>query len=254
MKYRNMLKNEDGTHNIVWFGSAGLVRPDSFNITCTIDISGIAYTSSTSNNTKIHDLKNDMGMSLVIPVYFGTTQVRFYVDIMPIINGISLTKIRISSFMTLNPDLITLQNLKINYIYNNKDYTYDLTDITEKDISQSGQFYYVSFIANGTSPNFAIKAPDYVEYQEGIAKSLIQRLSVIKNELWYNINYGFPLLDKVRNKAVFDAYTIKTINAHQEVKKISEFKSSVINRVYEVECKIISIYGDEFDLSYQSNV
>ena len=90
---------------------------------------------------------------------------------------------------------------------------------------------------------------NYSQYQEGIKNSLIQRLSIIKGELWYNINYGLPLLDKIRNKAVIDAAILNIINRHEEIKTIRKYVSSVSDHVYTFEFIAETIYNTSFSFS-----
>lgn len=121
--------------------------------------------------------------------------------------------------------------------------------------NDDGTYNIVWFSSAGIDINKnKIPANNYVTGQEGIAKSLTQWLAVIKGELWYSINYGLPLLDKIRNKAVYDAYIIETITSHPEVKTIKQFVSNVENNVYTYNCTIISIFDEEFNLNSQANI
>ena len=258
MKYRNMLKNQGGTHDVVWFGSAGQIRPKSiiFNYTYRYNTTFTNISNTISNIPET----GDYSINFTNAVYpHPVLNLTFSISITTNSSGVNILKMMASEpFGSVKINTTSIPS--ISFIISNgiEDINIDLTNkliTTTSTMSLHGVIQYFNrYNIDCILPCFAIKAPDYVDEQDGIAKSLIQRLSVIKNELWYNINYGFPLLDKVKNKAVFDAYTIKTINAHQEVKKIKEFNSTVENKVYTVECKIISIFGDEFDLNYQTNV
>ena len=88
------------------------------------------------------------------------------------------------------------------------------------------------------------KHDNYAKEQEGVATSLTQRLSVIKNELWYNINEGLPLIDKYRNKNVIDSYVASTILKHPDVINISEFTSSLNKNSYSCKVVVNTIYGN----------
>ena len=79
---------------------------------------------------------------------------------------------------------------------------------------------------------------------QGLSDSLTQRLSILLGELWYNVNYGIPLMKKQKSKLTMDSFVIKTILNHPEVREISEFKSQIVDRHYSCDMKIISIYGD----------
>lgn len=87
------------------------------------------------------------------------------------------------------------------------------------------------------------KHDNYGSEQEGVYYSLLQRLSVLKYELWYDYNNGMPVVDKNRDKAIIDAYIIKTILAHPDVLDIENFSSSVTGHKYECSVKVVSKYG-----------
>ena len=87
------------------------------------------------------------------------------------------------------------------------------------------------------------QADSFVYQQEGVAADLTQRLSVLKNELWYQINYGLPLLDKIKSKAVIDASVLDIITSHPNVVRVSKFESQVLNRKYSCKATIESEFG-----------
>ena len=87
------------------------------------------------------------------------------------------------------------------------------------------------------------QADSFVYQQEGVAADLTQRLSVLKNELWYQINYGLPLLDKIKSKAVVDASVLDVITSHPNVVRVSKFESQVLNRKYSCKATIESEFG-----------
>ena len=99
---------------------------------------------------------------------------------------------------------------------------------------------------NGTAKfyNENDKHDNYANKQQGVTDSLIQRLSVIREELWYNVGYGLPLLDKVKNKVEIDAAIMDIINSHPDVKSIKEFESTKTGSNYEATILVESIYGD----------
>ena len=61
---------------------------------------------------------------------------------------------------------------------------------------------------------------NFVENEKAVAQSLKQKLSVIQGELWYHINYGLPLYNKVKSKGVLDAVILGILEDHPSVKKI----------------------------------
>lgn len=99
---------------------------------------------------------------------------------------------------------------------------------------------------------FAISIPaekNYAGLQEGTAYSLIQRLSVLKNELWWQVNYGIPLLEKVKNKNIFDSVIINIILNHPDVTNILYLNSFIKENQYYFEVKVSTIYSEDILLS-----
>ena len=79
---------------------------------------------------------------------------------------------------------------------------------------------------------------------DAVKDSLIQRLNIIRGELWYNINKGLPIFDKVKQKGFIDSYVISTITEHTDVININYFSSKVINNhYYTFTVKITTKYG-----------
>ena len=99
--------------------------------------------------------------------------------------------------------------------------------------------------------SYTEKADNYVERQENVAKSLIQRLAVIEGELWYNTGYGLPLMDKIKNKAILDVAVINIINDHPEVLNILTFESTTKQetRSYHLSFSVSTIYGNTVSIS-----
>lgn len=85
---------------------------------------------------------------------------------------------------------------------------------------------------------------NYTTKQDGVANSLTQRLSVIQGELWFAINYGFPLTNSNLSKGVYDAYVTSRILEHPEVKDILQFTSLINNHSYECKVLVSTIYGN----------
>ena len=84
---------------------------------------------------------------------------------------------------------------------------------------------------------------NYVEDRAAIICSLIQRLSVIKNELWFAYNYGIPLTDKVKNKAIMDASVADIILKTNDVLSIDAFESEQIGHDYSCYFIATTKYG-----------
>lgn len=102
-------------------------------------------------------------------------------------------------------------------------------------------------------PKIAIKPDttnnDYSDKQNAIRDTLIQRLSVIKGELWYSINYGLPLLDRVRNKGIFDAVILDIITQVRGVKNVTKFNSRLNNHEYTLDIEILTIYNETVSIT-----
>lgn len=94
-----------------------------------------------------------------------------------------------------------------------------------------------------TETGLAIKADSFVDKESAVASSLTQRLSVIKNELWYRMKYGLPLFEKVTSKAYMDTVVINQVLEHPNVIRIESFKSTIVDKQYHCELEILSEYG-----------
>lgn len=88
------------------------------------------------------------------------------------------------------------------------------------------------------------KHDNYASEKEAVRDSLTQRLSVIKNELWYDFNYGIPLIDKVKDKAIIDAYLIREISRHPDVSMIIGFESEIEKHEYSCYFVVNTVYGE----------
>lgn len=99
------------------------------------------------------------------------------------------------------------------------------------------------------------KHDNYSVSQEGVVDSLIQRLNVIKGELWYNVSVGIPLFEKSKKVGIMDSYIITTILDHPDVISILEFKSEILNNhIYNCYFKVATIYGDlDVNLDLKNN-
>ena len=73
---------------------------------------------------------------------------------------------------------------------------------------------------------------------------LIQRLSVIQHELWYNYLYGMPLVDEDIAKVTIDTFVMKTIQEHQDVLEITSFSSWLNEHDYHCDVKFTTKFGN----------
>lgn len=84
----------------------------------------------------------------------------------------------------------------------------------------------------------------FSEAQQSVVDSLTQRLSVIKTELWYDISYGLPLFDKVKNKIAMDGAVASIVTSHPDVISMSSFESAIVNRKYSCKFQAVTKYGN----------
>jgi len=87
------------------------------------------------------------------------------------------------------------------------------------------------------------KAESFSERQQSVTDNLTQRLSIVKGELWYNINYGQPIFEKTKSKTAFDAFILTVVKQHPDVNSIISFNSQIIDKKYTCNIQIESIYG-----------
>ena len=73
---------------------------------------------------------------------------------------------------------------------------------------------------------------------------LIQRLSVIQHELWYNYQYGMPLVDEDTAKVTIDNFVMKTIQEHQDVLEITSFSSNLDKHNYHCDVQFTTKFGN----------
>lgn len=96
---------------------------------------------------------------------------------------------------------------------------------------------------NENLPKYITESKNYVGEQQGVVDSLIQRLSVIKGELWYNPTYGLPLVDKIRSKGLMDAAVADIIYNQPDVELINSFTSDIgKSHIYSFDFSVITIY------------
>ena len=89
-----------------------------------------------------------------------------------------------------------------------------------------------------------IPASNYLDQQAGISSTLTQQLSVIRNELWYNIRFGMPIISvNPTSKLLIDSYISNVIYANSEVVNITKFESHVANEKYMASLVILTKYG-----------
>lgn len=90
---------------------------------------------------------------------------------------------------------------------------------------------------------------NYAVDTDGVAASLTQRLSVIKGELWYQANFGLPLLEKQRGTTILDFVISDIITSHPGVASLDSFTSKIIGHTYYYNCSITSVFGDNLTIT-----
>lgn len=103
---------------------------------------------------------------------------------------------------------------------------------------------HVKILGKAKRPNVDNDNPNYAVKQEGVSMSLMQRLTIIRGELKHFMNVGFPLFDKHPTKSMLDAYVVRTILNHPDVRNLVSFVSSVDNRTYVCKVEINTVYGN----------
>lgn len=85
---------------------------------------------------------------------------------------------------------------------------------------------------------------NYATEQEGVVNSLIQRLSVIQGELWWQMDYGIPLFSNVSSKAIMDSSIIDMTLEHEDVLEFIDFNSTLENHNYRCNFEVLTTYGN----------
>lgn len=90
----------------------------------------------------------------------------------------------------------------------------------------------------------SIPSENFSTEQQAVADSLTQRLSVLRKELWYDVNYGLPLIEKVKSKEYMDAAIADIILENPDVIRIQSFSSQIVNHKYTYNVVVLSTYGE----------
>lgn len=84
---------------------------------------------------------------------------------------------------------------------------------------------------------------NFSEDQYAVVDKLTQQLSILEGELWYDVNFGLPLLDKIKNKNEIDTVVLDILLSNDDIQEITSFSSEVINHNYTASIDITTIYG-----------
>lgn len=197
------------------------------------DVTGLKFgNASRSGNIKIRFKYEIISVDVYVTQYKQEKDTSCYVND----NGQQITAEQDDEpqkmTFTINSDsfYIATKNLKLN---NEADYRMWLKKLVIRFNEKIVEFQ-----------NENDKHDNYSSEKDAIKDSLMQRLSVIKNELRYDYNYGIPLIDKLNDKATVDAWIIREINKHPDVNSIKEFASEIVDRVYSCFFILDTVYGE----------
>ena len=88
------------------------------------------------------------------------------------------------------------------------------------------------------------KAENFVDEQDAVVSALNQQLKIIKGELWYKMNFGLPLFDKIASKIQMDSAVIDIITNHKDVIVVNDFTSYISKGKYSCSMIVKTKYGD----------
>lgn len=92
--------------------------------------------------------------------------------------------------------------------------------------------------------NKSNKHDNFSIQNEMIKDDLTQKLSVIQHELWYDYQYGMPLVDDNTSKALIDSFVMKTLQENKDILKITSFTSYVKEHKYYCEIYFTTSFGN----------
>lgn len=87
-------------------------------------------------------------------------------------------------------------------------------------------------------------AQNYVVQQEYVKCALIQKLSIVKGELWFNQSFGLPLIDKAKTKSLFDVAVSKILANQKGILEVKSFKSIKEKFTYKTDLKLLTSFGE----------
>ncbi len=234
MKCRKLVRAEDGHYDVCFFGYGTRTKDKKIKLTLLND----EKQTISANNTDIYT--SSLTSFNENTSYYEKTSDNTYVeteDLVPDENKMYYTtEDNINYVLAVEPYVIF--DSKTGYYR-----SYEDTDLYN---------IYYKKNDNNLITVTSIDTSDYAEGAEAVVYSLIQRLSLLKGELWYNKSLGLSLLEKVRNKNFTDAEIINTILSHPDVRSIINYESSISNDGgYKIKVKILTIYNtnEEFETS-----
>lgn len=97
--------------------------------------------------------------------------------------------------------------------------------------------------ADGTAKFYNDNHDNFSTDAKAVADSLTQKLSVIRQELWFAVNHGLPLLEKTSSKIEMDSAVVEIVLGHEDVQEILEFESEIFQHHYSATLQVQTIYG-----------
>lgn len=89
------------------------------------------------------------------------------------------------------------------------------------------------------------KHDNFAEGNTFVRDSLIQRLSVIRHELWFNYQYGMPLVDDETSRVMIDAFVMETVQNHEDVIEVTSFSSYIEGHDYHCSISFSTTFGND---------
>ena len=207
---RSYINNVTKEHTIVWFGSYGL------NI-----VAPYQEIQLVNNETEITNTCKRQEYNLIF-------------------NNINNTTIKLYDANNNVIDSYTTSRIGQHNLIGTLDKELSKIEINVEDYDN------ITLILNeyGTAKLYDnVQHNNFSKEQQAVSDSLNQSLSVIKNELWYNYNFGVPLESQNKTKLNIDIFIINTINENTDVKNIIEFNSMVEKGHYSCNMIVDTVFG-----------
>lgn len=114
--------------------------------------------------------------------------------------------------------------------------------------SQSGKSDVIWFGSYGKNPDGTAKFVDdhesYSSEKQYVADAIQQKLSIIQGELFFDMQHGLPLLDKVKDKILIDVAMSSIILKNEHVLAIEKLDSKFLpTGEYKAEVQISTEFG-----------
>lgn len=202
--------------NVVWFGSSGKLKTntesqyfeindDSSAVSGEIDVENLVV------GQKYEITVNNIEIGKKIAVYFDYEfpEVKLFYN-----DGNNLPQ-TITGYLTQIPS-------KIYYVGNSP--------------------CKITIIFNDVSE--IVYTNNFDDKRVGIKNSLVQKLSTLQNELWFDYLFGMPITNKAKSKLTIDSFIISTIDQEPNIKSIKKFDSKIENKHYFCDMIVETDFGD----------